>query len=410
MKNRNQYIITLLMLLLSALATQGQSLDTLFAKARENNPQLKALRIEEKVWQSRKTQMTSLPDPEVGLTYFASPVETKLGPQQFSITAKQGLPWFGKLKSQGAVADAQKSVSQQKLQAQELSLYRDIKLAYYDGYYLQKAITVTEKQVALLQSLKAMAQNRVESGKGRMVDVLKVEIALDKLHTKVQQLKDELLPIKQHLRSLIFTDSVAIHFPDTLAFHPIHMMNMGQSLTSPQQQVLQESQKVWEQQKVVALKNSKPDFSIGATYINIGQSAGAMDANAGKDAWMAPQVGIKIPLFQKKYKAQEEEARLEAAKTAEHLANQQAQDEAKLSQLKTMYENALRDQQLYGQLKQKAQQSVKLLLTAFGSGELDFDEALRMEEDVLHYQLAEEKAFTQVQKTIAQYQYLTGTY
>ena len=99
-------IATLLFLVLSTFLVSAQEdLNNYLKTAAENNPGLKALFNEYMAALEVAPQVKALPDPQVAFGYFIQPVETRVGPQQFKISASQMFPWFGTLKAKENAAD-----------------------------------------------------------------------------------------------------------------------------------------------------------------------------------------------------------------------------------------------------------------------------------------------------------------
>ena len=98
------YIIGLLLLMPFAVTAQDQ-LEEYLVIAAENNPGLRVKFNEYMAALEVAPQVKALPDPQAAFAYFISPVETRVGPQQFRFSASQMFPWFGTLQIQENVAN-----------------------------------------------------------------------------------------------------------------------------------------------------------------------------------------------------------------------------------------------------------------------------------------------------------------
>ena len=98
------YIIGLL-LLISLIASAQQELDKYLVIAAENNPGLQVKFNEYMAALEVAPQVKGLPDPQAAFAYFISPVETRVGPQQFRFSISQMFPWFGTLKTKENIAN-----------------------------------------------------------------------------------------------------------------------------------------------------------------------------------------------------------------------------------------------------------------------------------------------------------------
>ncbi|TFH34037.1 MAG: TolC family protein, partial [Bacteroidia bacterium] len=92
------FIAGLLLMVTSALSAQ-EELNAYLLTAAENNPALKVKFNEYMSALEAAPQVKALPDPQVAFGYFIMPVETRMGPQQFKLSASQMFPWFGTLKA-----------------------------------------------------------------------------------------------------------------------------------------------------------------------------------------------------------------------------------------------------------------------------------------------------------------------
>ena len=92
--------LIIISLLFFAYNVEGQSINDYYTIAAENNPELKAKYKEFEAAMQKIPQVSSLPDPNLSMGYFISPVETRLGPQNMRFSLTQMFPWFGTLKAQ----------------------------------------------------------------------------------------------------------------------------------------------------------------------------------------------------------------------------------------------------------------------------------------------------------------------
>ena len=123
---------------------------------------------------------------------------------------------------------------------------------------------------------------------------------------------------------------------------------------------------------------------------------------------MFPSVGLTIPLYRKKYKALISEAR--------YLQESEiSRKEDKKNTLSTIYENTLKEykdghRRIALNLNQSsiAKKVLDLLIITYSTNSKDFEEVLRIERDLLRYELEYEKALTDKNASIAFMNYLIG--
>ncbi len=158
----------------------------------------------------------------------------------------------------------------------------------------------------------------------------------------------------------------------------------------------------------VAQKSGMPSFNVGLNYINVQERSDVTIADNGKDAFILPQVGVRIPLYRKKYQAmiKEKEIKQQAIRyEKEDTSNKLATN---LEEGYKDYLGANRRIVLYQRLYGLAKQSLDILLAEYTSAGSDFEEILRMGRQVLKYALELEKARADQNTSVAYIQYLMG--
>ena len=95
--NNIKYI--LLIVFFGSISLHAQTLDDYFKIASENNPELQKKYKDFEMAMKKIPQVSSLPDPNLSIGVFISPVETRVGPQIAKVSLSQMFPWFGTLKA-----------------------------------------------------------------------------------------------------------------------------------------------------------------------------------------------------------------------------------------------------------------------------------------------------------------------
>ena len=387
-----------------------EDLDRYLQIAAENNPELQVKFNEYMAALEVIPQAKALPDPQIAFAYFVSPVETRMGPQQFKISASQFFPWFGTL---GAKNDAAIELAKSKYEVFEETksrLFKDVKADYYNLYFSQKSIDITLENIELLQSIQKMATIKVEAGLASMVDEYRVQIEINELENQLANLKDKQWALETSFRNLLNANNdFVINFPENLwrTDFPLTKQAALDSIQSKNHQLLQLEfkQAALAFKKKAAKLEGRPDFKIGLDYIFIGEGENNL---SGKDAFVFPTVGITIPLYRNKYKAMVQEV------AYQELANEKKK-ESKSNTLETLFEKTWKDYldadrriNLNKNQVDLARKSLKILETEYATANKNFEEILRMERKVLQYHLALEKAVADKQATIAFIYYLMG--
>jgi outer membrane protein TolC len=410
MKNIKIIILLLFVLFASMVSAQQEDLDNYLRIASENNPELKAKFNDYMAALEVAPQVKTLPDPQVAFAYFISPVETRVGPQQFKISASQLLPWFGTLAAKENAAIQAAKAKYELFEETKSKLYNEIKGVYFNLYFNQKAIAITFENIEILQTFQKLATIKVEAGKVSIVDEYRIEMEINELENQLALLKDKEYVLKVMFKNLLNTnDKENIFVPVDLwrDDFPFSKEAALDSVSTYNHQLLSINfqQAALEYKREVANRSGNPNFKIGFDYTFVGKGENNL---AGKDAFIFPSVGLTIPLYRNKYKAKVQEVvYLEAAKSFER--------ENKNNLLETLFENGWKDYadanrriQLFETQLDLALKSIKILETEYATGNKDFEEILRMERKVLKYNLEKEKAIADKQAAISFLNYLMG--
>lgn len=404
------FYVFLLFISFPQLVFAQEDLNRYLQTAAENNPELQARFNEYMAALEVVPQVKTLPDPQIAFAYFLSPLETRMGPQQFKISASQFFPWFGTLGAKKDVAVELAKAKYEIFEEAKSKLFNDVKADYYNLYFNQKSIDILLENIELLQSIQKMATVKVEAGLVSMVDEYRVQMDINELENQLAHLKDNQWTLETSFKNLLnANDDLIIHLPDSLwrTDFPLTKQAALDSIQSKNHQLLQLQfkQAALAYKKDAAKLEGRPDFKIGFDYIFVGEGENNL---SGKDAFVFPTVGITIPLYRSKYKAMVQEvAYLETA-------NQKAK-ESKSNKLETLFENTWKDYldaerriNLNEKQLELSKKSLKILESEYATASTNFEEILRMERKVLKYKLELEKAIADKQAVIAFINYLMG--
>jgi len=392
-------------------------LDEYLVLAAENNPQIRSLYKEYLAALEKVVQEGTLPDPQISFGYFIQPVETRVGAQQATASFSQMFPWFGTLDAQERVAAERAQARLQLFEDAKLELFRDVKITYTELYYLEMAIQVTEENLALLSSFKSIAEVQFESGKTNFSSVLQVELEEEELESRLAYLKDSRIPLLTEFEELLNEElQEPLGFPDSLWEE--QLLNEKSILLemilaeNPRLEQLEHQARSFEEQLTVAKKMGLPSFTLGGTYTNIASRTDldpdmALPDN-GQDAFIFPQIGIRVPLYRKKYKAMRQEAILQQEAVQLKKENLENELETKLEQLYRDYVDAVRNVELYSRLTTIAKQSLELYQTELSTGRNNVLEIIRMERQLLNYGLELARAKTERNNNVYRINYLIG--
>ncbi|MGC9352246.1 MAG: TolC family protein [Mariniphaga sp.] len=401
---------TILIILLTIPGGFAQTLDDYFKIAAENNPGLQAEYKAFEAAMQKVPQVNTLPDPTFSFGYFISPVETRVGPQRAKFSLTQMFPWFGTLKARGDAATLMAEAKYQAFLDARNRLYFQVAAAWYPLYELNKWKQIEQENIDILESYKTIATTKFENGRGSMVDVLRVDIMLKDAETRLQILNDKEKPLLSTFNNLLNrNENEPVVVADSLSIQKLPVAVSKDSLLNrnPVLTELDLKIKASEASEVIAQKQGLPNVGVGLDYVVVGKSSAMTVSDNGKDVLM-PMVSVSIPLFRKKYKAAEREAQLRQESFS-------LQKENVLNTLVSEFDRTrftLQQQQqlinLYNRQISTIRQSLNLLFTAYGNSGKEFEEVLRMQQQLLQYEKNKATALAEFQIARAKINYLTA--
>lgn len=404
----------LLCLPINYLSAQDE-LDLYLIEGAQNNPGLQSKFSSYMAALEQTNVVGHLPDPKVAFAYFIQPVETRLGPQQFKFSVSQMFPWFGTLDAQRSLAAEMAKVKYESFEQAKSHLFYTIKMTYFNLYFINRAISITKENINILEMLQRITIVKYESGKASIVDELRVEMDLNDLNDQLIDLEENAHVLKVKFNKLLNKESESeILVPDSLWTKdlPVTKEQVLDSILQNNHQVkmLENKLKSHEFEETLAEKAGKPTFSVGLDYILIGKSNNAMvDPDLdGRDAIMFPMVSMTVPIYRSKYNAMVEKINLEIKATNLEIEDKRNSLNILFEQGFKDYSDAKRRIELNKNQERLAKQTLEFLMTEYSTNHKNFEEVLRIERKLLSYQLAKDKARSDLNAAVAFIEFLMG--
>src|SRR6201997_1404747 len=202
---------------LSAIAQQTAAstptpLSQLLSEAQANNPQLSAADHEAQAARQMAPQTTTLPDPK--FTYQQLSVGS---PKPFAgytnsdfayigIGASQELPYPGKLRARGAVAERDAETKQAEVEITKTGIADSVKADYLQLAYLQQPLGILRQNESVLDQLLQDATAHYEVGQGMQQDVLQAQVARTKMVREITMHHQQMGQVQAHLKGLLNRD------------------------------------------------------------------------------------------------------------------------------------------------------------------------------------------------------------
>lgn len=371
-------------------------LDSYLQKAAQNNPGLQSKFSQYYAAMEKVPQVGSLPNPQIMLGYYILPVETRVGARNFNVTLSQSFPWFGTLDARKNEAAQWAAARYQDFMVEKNNLFYQVKEVYYQLWFLDRNIATYRDYLEILDLQEKSTLAQVEAAKSSLADVLRIQMERKEVSAQLEWLQDNRKTLEAEMNSLINQPlGTSLEVDNTLALLSLdtNETNMLDSIlvNNPSIKALQEQQLAFEKQKEVAKKDGLPTFGVGLSYASISQRTDMVVPNNGQDMLM-PMVTIGIPIYRKKYKAMVKEADYRMQGIQQELENTKNTLAAEFIWAVNQYRDAERKTKLYTELLKQAQETLQILTTAYAAAKEDYEEVLRMQQQLLKYQLELEHA------------------
>jgi outer membrane protein, heavy metal efflux system len=176
-------------------AQQFLLLEDVVRESLEKNPEAQSLLHTVNALERRVPQVKSLPDPMVSVGWAGNlaPFSLQQGdPSSYrGLTVSEQFPYPGKLKLRGQIASKEAEAAQTDYEAVRRKVTTEVKAAFYDYFYFDRAIQTTERNKDLLDKLSKIAEARYRVGKATQADVLRSQIEISLLIEKLTVLEQQ---------------------------------------------------------------------------------------------------------------------------------------------------------------------------------------------------------------------------
>lgn len=142
--------------LVSSYSQQDSLLKYLEISSR-NNPTVLQKFYEYQAALQKVPQVGSLSDPELSVGVFLSPMELVSGNQLADIRLMQMFPWFGVLKNAKDEMSLMANAKFEIFRDSKLQVFYDVQRSWYELYKVQKAITISGKNIEILKTIERLA-------------------------------------------------------------------------------------------------------------------------------------------------------------------------------------------------------------------------------------------------------------
>ncbi len=382
----------------------------LVAEAQANNPQISAANHAWKAATHVAQQVTTLPDPKVTVQQFSvgSPKPfagyTNSDFAYIGIGASQELPYPGKLRLRGQVAERQADTEQAEIEVTEKDVADAVKTDYLQLAYLQQTLGILQQNEAVLGQLIQDAVAHYEVGQGMQQDVLHAQLERTKLVREITMHHQEMGKIQAHLKGLLHRDQGSVDIDpeelteSTLRLTSAELLDLVRQ-HNPEVQSNKSSIRKQDAQLASAKREGKPDFALGYMYQNTDRKY--------RDYYMLT-FDVRFP--------RKRRVDAEVAEAAETLGQSKevldAQLQKQLAETQQQYIQAVSDAELLMEYRDglvpQSDAAYRATLSAYAANREQFIHVLQYFTDLLNLKLDFAKTLADHETALAHLESLTG--
>jgi outer membrane protein, heavy metal efflux system len=386
------------------------TLSQLLGEAAANNPQISAADHGARAARQMVAQITTLPDPKFTYQQFSvgSPKPfagyTNSNFSYIGVGASQELPYWGKLRLRGHVAERDANTKQAEVEVTKTAIADAIKADYLQLAYLQQTLGILRQNETVIDQLIQDATAHYKVGEGMQQDVLQAQINRTKVVREITMHHQEMGQIQAHLKGLLNRDQTS---PDIVTEDLIEspLKRTSDELlalvrgNNPEVQVDASAIRKQDAQLASAKREGKPDFDVGYMYQNTDRKY--------RDYYMFT-FDIRFP--------RKERVNAEIAESQEQLIQSQktldAHLQQQLAEVQQGYVKATSDEELLKEYREglipQSEAAYRATLSAYASNREQFIHVLSYFTDLLNLKLEYAQTLMDHETALAHLESLTG--
>jgi len=389
----------------ATLASGPITLEALLKEARENNPEIKALRGKVSSKEARAKVEGAYEDPELTVDEMSN--KTPPNPSKAMQTRyifSQALPFPGKLSLKEKAAVKEAGAAAAELKAKELEVAFMVKESYYDDSYFADSIRITGDVKSILDNMSRIAETRYSTGQVSQQDVIKVQVEKTMIENEIITLEARKDMAAARLKSLTnrpqdYSLGEPAPLPKERVTFETQKLVTAALERNPEIKMLQYEVEAGDVNAELAGKSRYPDFMVGAGPV---QNDGRFDS-------VGLMFRVNIPIWSGKYDGIEKAARADAISARSRLMAVMNQKSLEVKWAVLQVEAAERTRALYEtSLMPQVEMSFESALKNYQSGRIDFLTLLDTERDLKRTRLEYLKSILEYRKRLADLERAVG--
>ncbi|MCK9413608.1 MAG: TolC family protein [Prolixibacteraceae bacterium] len=456
--------LSLLTLYISAYS-QTDSLQYYLETAAKNNPTVLQKFAEYQAALQKVPQVGSLPDPELSLGIFLSPMELIGGNQVADIRLMQMFPWFGVLKNAKDEMSLMAKAKYELFRDAKLQVFFDVQRTWYELHKVQQNIRISEKNIEILHTVERLAIVRFKatpagggtsapgrtssitstqstssgssgmntmggnsgnsagsvsnqagasmsgspmgssSGSSGLSDVYRIQIEMGELRNNIGLLKNQRNTITAQFNSYLNRlPGTAVTLPEVLIadnYHP-YFPSISDSILSNNPML---GMLQFEQQSLEARKQMVTKMSYPMVGLGLNYSlinkSEMSTSPMNGKDMIMPMVTVTLPIYRKKYKAMQTETDLLKSANSQNYKATANALQTEYYQAMQLFQDAHRRTKLYADQYRLASKTLDILFKSFATSGASLTDILRVRQQTLDYEYKQTEAVADYNTSVA---------
>lgn len=392
------------------------SVEDYITRALAQNPDVQAKRKIVEARFHRIPQARSLDDPNLsvnGYPFYPHVQQNASGRMTAVIGVSQKVPWPGTLSKQGRAAEAELVMAKADLAAAELEVIEGVKRAYYELYYLRRAIGITEESQQLAKRFRQIAEARVRANAASQQDYLRAELNVSQLDAEIVRLRQELASSQSRLARWLHVS------PDTplATAKELPPEELADSLDGLYERAIENRPELHAQLAAIERDRHQvdlaklkyfPEVTFGAGWEGMSQSLALAPTADGIDNYTLG-VMANIPIYWHRLDAAVREAEANAVASARQFDGLRDRTQEAVRDLFVQASSQREILSLFQKsIVPKAQQTLEASIPAYETGKIDFTTLIANWQELLRFRLYQERIDTQLRQTLASLERTVG--
>lgn len=382
------------------------------------NPDIQSKRNRVEAAAQRVPQAASLRDPTAtvsGYPFSSYALQTANGRLTTNVAAAQEVPWFGKLETRARAAEAEVNVARAELAAAELEVIEQVKRAYYELHFVEKSIAITDESRRLAVDLSKIAEAKFKAAQVSQQDYLRAEVTVYNVDADLIRLREELQMAQARLAKLlhISPDTPVRTLPELAEEQlPADLERLYQRAIAARPELHAQLAAIQRDRHAVRLAQLQyfPDVTFSGSWGAVTTNGAVAVAADGRDF---AQFGVmaNIPIYRKRLQAGVREAESKTVASARQYDSLRDKTQQEVKDLFVEI-NAERDLLTVfdTQIVPTAEQTLRVSIPAYESGQTDILQLLDNWRDVLRYQIMQQRLEAQIRQSLASLDRVIGSF